>query len=96
MAQWGLDIRQINTLASSIAAEAANLDAVLNGVMGGLAQVPWRGPDAERFHETWNRIHAPAARRAISDMRLVAGEARSSVEAQLRISARDASSGGGR
>lgn len=87
MAIWGLDLNAISELTTKLDREADAINSTMTGLNASLNQVEWRGPDADRFRQTWQSTTMPQVRSAVSGIRNAAAETRANAEAQARASA---------
>lgn len=83
---FGMDVENIKKVAGSLEAEASHISSVLNILTSALQSVPWQGNDRENFVKAWEEIHAPAIRRAITDLSTTSGQVRSSIQLQISAS----------
>jgi hypothetical protein len=84
----GMDIAQIQALASRMRAQAGRLRAMANEVTGALEAAPWRGPDRERLLDEWRNSRRSALLGMADGLEAAADAAVRSARAQAAASQR--------
>jgi uncharacterized protein YukE len=84
----GMNIEEVRSTAGSMEQAAQRIGDVVSRLNAALASTEWKGPDADRFRQDWQSQHAPAIRRAASDVKSSAGQVRMNIEAQITASQR--------
>ena len=87
MALVGADVEALRTLARTLSQAADRLDATNSTVSGGLSNVRWSGPDAERFRAAWQQQSRKSLSSAATALREAAQALQRNALEQERASA---------
>lgn len=93
MSFWGMDTDSTREYGKELAQAAHTLDDLLGRLDGTVANVPWRGPDADGLRDAWGSVRSQASRTVVDALTRHAADLDGEITAQDQASASDAEGG---
>lgn len=78
----GADVPALRNLVNVLTGRARRIETTKNQMTALILDLPWVGPDRDRFVAEWNEIHHPNLIRLIDDMTDASGQAARHADAQ--------------
>lgn len=82
MAIWGLDVQEVQALASKLEKESNDIQSIMQQLTSKLESTTWKGPDADRFRNEWNTEHKASLKKVIQALHQAGQTARHNANAQ--------------
>lgn len=88
MPMFGADIVALRRLAWSLRHKQQEIEASRRRMASAVENLPWTGPDHDRFVDEWRRVHSPALMSVVADMSQASSQATSHANRQELASRR--------
>lgn len=88
MAFEGMDIDAVRSLASSMDSSAEQITAIMHKLTQQLHSTDWRGPDHDRFLNSWQGQHVAQLNNVVNGLHEASTCARQNAEEQASVSNR--------
>lgn len=82
----GADVPALTSLVSALIGRARKIERTKDELTMLIRDLPWVGPDRERFLSEWNEVHQPNLIRLIDDMTGASNDVRRAANAQEQAS----------
>jgi len=88
MPMFGADIAALRGLAWSLRRKEQEIEASRQRLAAVVENLPWAGPDHDRFVDEWRRVHSPALTTVVAEMSQASSQANYHADRQEHASRR--------